>query len=93
MGTENKHEALIIAGEYEAAARKAKTLRQIQKTLEAMRKLVSGEATPQGDVAPGGRWLAGHQAARNLACHARVLLPERKKSSSLALCGERLICR
>jgi integrase len=38
--------ALLIAQEYEAASRTAKTMRQIQKTLEAMRELVTGESTP-----------------------------------------------
>jgi hypothetical protein len=34
--TQNKHEAILIAQEYEAAARKAKTLRQIERTLQAV---------------------------------------------------------
>jgi hypothetical protein len=58
-GTDNKHQALLIAQEYEAASRTAKTMRQIQKTLESMRELVTGEVTPHATlrtIAEG--WLA-----------------------------------
>jgi NAD(P)-dependent dehydrogenase (short-subunit alcohol dehydrogenase family) len=47
---DNKHAALLIAQEYEMASRQKKTLRQIQKTLESMRELVSGEVTPRATL-------------------------------------------
>jgi integrase len=70
-GTDNKHAALVIANEYELVARQKKTLRQIRRTLEGLRELVSGEATPSStlrQVASG--WLATKRPETAPATHA-----------------------
>ena len=62
-GTDNKSRAIIIANEYEQASRTKKTLRQIQKTLENLREMVTGEATPRATLRQvSAGWLATKRA-------------------------------
>jgi integrase len=84
-GTDIKGLALRIAQEYEQAARAKKTLRQIQKTLEGLRELVSGEVTPRAtlrQVAEG--WLATKRPETALATHEFYRRSVKKLLSALA---------
>ncbi len=62
-GTDNKRAAIIIANEYEQASRTKKTLRQIQKTLENLREMMTGEAMPRATLRQVSQgWLATKRA-------------------------------
>jgi hypothetical protein len=88
-GIDIKGLALRIAQEYEQAARQKKTLRQIQRTLEGFREMLTGEVTPRATLRQFAEgWLSTKQyetapgtfkfyteSVRKLFCHLRAELP------------------
>jgi hypothetical protein len=88
-GIDIKGLALWIAQEYEQAARQKKTLRQIQRTLEGFREMLTGEVTPRATLRQFAEgWLSTKQyetapgtfkfyteSVRKLFCHLRAELP------------------